>query len=860
MKIQIPSLLRRFFRPSLTVCMGLVITFGLTGCDFLSLLFGLQAGGKTFFTYAPLSVTASLDEAPRGGGPIPVTLSYSPALPVFDGDSGVLKLQVSVIGEDGNPAPGISVSPESFEALQFQSPLTVQVTIAETAEARPFKIALKANDTTIVENPFFEMYVKLYDGSALFFVRTGAAAAPRLTGITGVAQRGAQADVVFHGMNFDRTATFVSQYGIPVTLTEDVGPGQVRALIPLPLNIQTGELSFYVETAAGRSNRALLRVSAPRPPPFLAGLFPNYGAIGQETTVHVAGSGFVAGAMVVAEDGSEVALSGSTALLSQFLLKQNFRPTELLVQQSVQVDSLGRSSNPREFNIDPADFRGPRIADVNPDTLIAGALNQVEITWENYTNESAPDLIGLPNERFAAPLNSGETLTAKERGASNRSVAILDVPPASSDGVFHLAARTAEGRNTNLFEMRVFTPNPGKPFVQKAQLGRVGRDAEVIDTIVGERLAGVRQVRFFPPRFTAEVIPGTNTATSVQVRIRALEDAPLTGDERTVFVVETSAGRSNSVSYVLEAGGGTGSAPRIDLLAPNWVADGGGALLWIGGANFAPNSKLAFFPAGAGQPVETSLRIVDAYNLEQAFNFPAGNGSLAVQVVTPGAGQSNRVDFEVIDNNIRQGPQANFTGNEIVVGATRSQITVFGNHLYLEGGATTVIGLRTVADDELIALGIFYPNLSGASNHAGVVELQAVEPAAPVPEGGARARFTLKRGDGLTTHPLEISVKSSPATGPFVTGVLATGGGHLRRGTTRTINIFGRRLTGVTDIFFSQPGVSVTAGGINVIDDSEIRVSFAAEADAVITGDQVTSLRVSNGAEVSNAASFIVLP
>ena len=51
-----------------------------------------------------------------------------------------------------------------------------------------------------------------------------------------------------------------------------------------------------------------------------------------------------------------------------------------------------------------------------------------------------------------------------------------------------------------------------------------------------------------------------------------------------------------------------------------------------------------------------------------------------------------------------------------------------------------MIELRTEANGELIAVGIFYPNpnATSAGIHAGVVELQAVEPAAPVPQSQRR--------------------------------------------------------------------------------------------------------------------------
>jgi hypothetical protein len=847
MNARLTSLLHRWVKPVLVASGAVAVAIGLSGCpldetlslaliQFLNQLAQGSRGLGTVVQHMDLVVTVSPDEASRGASLV-VTV-YSPSLP----NSG----DVFFTGE------GITAVRRADPPVMGEAKYDVQ--IAADAPLRPFIVEVDqpATQTSNV--------LTVPSGVAWFYVRKDDTAnAPRLSGITAPgAMRGSPVTLGLTGSNFDSSMLVVPEDpGIAVFNPNIASSTSATALAPLlPEDALTGQVMFAVETTAGRSTSLPLEIGSGRSAPVLSGLFPNYAALGANTEVSLPARGLAGGLRVLAPGGL---LQGNAMLPFTHLATQQFRPSGLPRSEFISIFSVGGTSNAVEFKVLPARSEGPRIRDETLTDLTAGVTNQIRIVWKNLLNDTEPQLFIGGVSEVSQPIISTTVLRAQDDPASDTSIVIFEVAPLDHATSLYLAARTPDGLTTNTAFLRV-APQPATlPFVSRAQIGRVPRGGSVVDTFYGERLSRIFAVSFSADHMSAEII-GPPTDTSVQIRISATSEAKLTGDALTSLQLRAPNKPGNYLSYIVDPGTGTGNEPHINLLTPNWVGEGGGSILWISGDNFAATSTVAFIPANSVDPYPNQRRFIDSHNLEQPYVFPRSTGSLGVRVVTPGVGQSNRADLEVIDFDFRTGPLANFTGDEPVVGATRSQMTVFGEHLF-ESGATTAIGLRTEAHGDVIVSGKFYPNPNAGSSggtHEGVVELETIEPPAPVPAQGAPAYFTLRRADGLTTHPLAIKVASSPATGPFVTRVLSSDGMDLQRNGTRTMRILGRGLTGVTSIAFAQEGV--TFGAITPISDTELNVSFTAAIDAVITGEAITTLQVSNGLQTSNDASFIVLP
>jgi hypothetical protein len=781
---------------------------------------------------------------------------------VLDGGPAVL----SVSSENGSALTGVTLTPVDETSNPRQFTLTIDPTVA----AQPFRIVARGSRRNLVDSRdgSFKNHVGTvyYNGAARFYVRNGAAPlAPRLTAVGAGVAPGGSGIISFLGSNFDAAATFVSEDGFSMMGSQDGLAGQVDATLTLPANAPTGMRYSYAETAAGRSNRVALAVAAPREAPVLHGIFPNYAPIGRASEVQFGGEHFTTGAQVQVGQPENL-LDGRLAVAaSAFLLNQTFRPAGVPRTEPVRIDSLGRVVGPVDFFVQPAGFAGPRIRAIHTpdgDRLIAGALNPVSIEWRNLESSEEPDVIVLPNAQSAQPITSARLFPALDESPRPLSAGVLDVAAVTGPDTIFLAVRTDDGLTTNLVSLPVVPPPADKPFLRRTTLGRIARSGEVIDAVFGERLTGVNRVNFIGGGVRAEIVPGTVTDTSFQMRVTADATATLTGDRSTSFEVRTPRGFSNHLSYRVErAGSGGGNAPIIDIVAPNWIYDDFSLFgVTLHGANFEPDATEAIFsPASAVAEVDVTVEPFDRTSAHLFFERGPGAlpAALGLALSTPG-GQTSAGDLAVLDRATQQGPNpVSFTPNLVVRSGVKAQFGIVSGEGFFNETGVTFVWIPNPASPATNAIGTFYPERTVGSSVRGVVEIDPfIAPGTTQVDG----RFLLRRADGLTTRAVRITVQAAPAPGtPVVrrveiSGTLSPGGG------ARSVALHGSNLTGASGVSFTSTGV--TAGLITDItpDGTEVRTSFTVAPGSPVTGDALTGCILSTPAGISNTASFIISP
>ena len=122
-------------------------------------------------------------------------------------------------------------------------------------------------------------------------------------------------------------------------------------------------------------------------------------------------------------------------------------------------------------------------------------------------------------------------------------------------------------------------------------------------------------------------------------------------------------------------------------------------------------------------------------------------------------------------------------------------------------------------------------------------------------------RFIAARVGAFRTNALNQSFVDPPvAPAPFVR---RAEGGEITRAVganaTRSDTIIGERLTGATQVVFSQPGTTAEVVGVNA-EGTRLDVVITAQPNAVLTGDAVTTFTVTTAGGTSNAAGYVILP
>lgn len=861
--------LRRLLRGAGALVLAVLVSVSFTGCfDLLTFFYRVLGGGDPNF-HVPLMVQVAADEFAKGSTELDATVTYTPALPVIGSISmAPASLAVSVLDEDGVAPLGVTVTPASFAGASMASPLAIKVTVGNDASARPFKIVLSAfgkDSSETSESGLDENYH--YRGSAFVFVRNaGGTAAPRLTGVEGNPEAGGTLPVGFLGNNFDSTATFAPVQEVPGMLLTDiaaVAAGHVTANLTLPENVPTGLLDFTVTTAAGQSNRARLIVTRARANPVLHGVFPNYAAAGRDSLVQFAGEDFLTG-MIVDANQPENLLDGSATTQSAFLLNQTFHPMGATRTEPVRVNSLGRLTAPADFLVKPAGFIGPRIKDITtPDrALVGGALNPVVFEWLNMDNQETPAVIAQPISQHAQPIVSARLFPSMDVSPGRLSHGVLDVAPVTAADTIYVAVENDDGLVTNLIAMTVTPPNPAKPFIRGAVHGRIARGGEVIDTVIGERLTGVNFVNFSTSQVQAEILPGTVTDTSFQMRVRSGGTTPLTGDRASWFEVRTPAGFSNHAIYRFERSDSAGGNPAIiDRVAPNWVySDAANGSIHLLGANFVDGTTEAIFtPAGA--VASSDVNVEDRLNADVQYELGVGTLPAAIGLtISTTAGQTSAGTIAVLDRATQTGPEpATFAPQLTVRHGIRTQISVASGDGLFNAAGTTIVWLPQEFSGTSNVAGTFFPQVTVGAPVRGVIEF---DPFLATGATQVAGRFMLVRADGLTSRAVPITILAAPASGPVVRRVVIGGStaGTLPPGQARSVRLEGVRLDGATAILINAPGVT-QAGMFSVSPDgTEILANFTADPTATLTGDGLTTCQVVTPAGTSPSVSFIVAP
>jgi hypothetical protein len=493
---------------------------------------------------------------------------------------------------------------------------------------------------------------------------------------------------------------------------------------------------------------------------------------------------------------------------------------------------------------------------------VGGALNPVTFEWVNMTNQEIPAVIVPPNSQHAQPIVSARLFPAMDLSPGRLSHGVLDVAPVTAADTIYIAVKNDDGLVTNLIPMPVVPPNPAKPFIRSAVHGRIARGGEVIDTVIGERLTGVSFVNFSTSQVRAEILPGTVTDTSFQMRVLSGGTTPLTGDRASWFEVRTPAGFSNHAIYRFERSDSAGGNPAIiDRVAPNWVyADVANASTHLLGANFVAGSTEAIFtPAGAVASSDVDL----ADDLNATVNYELGAAPLPPAIgltISTTAGQASAGDIAVLDRATQTGPEPmSFAPALTVPGGIRTQISVASGDGLFNAAGTTVVWLPQEFSGASNVIGTFYPQVTAGAAARGVIEFH------PFLATGATlvsGRFMLVRADGLTSRAVPISISAAPASGPVVRRVVIGGSlaGTLPPGSARTVRLEGVRLTGATAIVINAPGVTQTGMFSVSPDGTEILANFTADPTATLTGDGLTTCQVVTPAGTSPAVSFIVAP
>ncbi len=324
-----------------------------------------------------------------------------------------------------------------------------------------------------------------------------------------------------------------------VTISNVVTTSQlITATFTAGLSASLGGRNFSVTTADGISNDLIFNVTPLAP--ILTGINPSSSLRGVTIPVTITGSN-LSGATI--NIGAGIRLSGVVATANQITASFNIAADAPPAPMPITVTTLGGTSNPVTFTINPA-AGPPTLLSVNPPSGALGSSFGVTIVGSNFTD---PTFIRMQDSAISV---SG--ITVVNGNLINATFTISNF--ASRRNSF--TVQTGLGISNSLsFDVLPGIPNLNPPPILTAITPpTIGQGQNVVVTILGQNLAG------------ASINPITGVSISNVIasanQISATFNAVSLGSKSVV--VTTGNGTSNAITFQV-----TGTGPTLTSINPS---------------------------------------------------------------------------------------------------------------------------------------------------------------------------------------------------------------------------------------------------------------------------------------------------
>lgn len=493
---------------------------------------------------------------------------------VARGQSTPISMELEPTRPAAPPEYDIAASPDDHAIGAAPLPPGIRPTLVDTsADGTSYTGVLSVDDEAALGPIYFRAYSREapYDSQPFpayeydivpvnVYTGTSAPYAVRLVPDSGY--RGSFVDVEVFAANFEEPVTMTT--GDPnvlvISLTYAPEDNRVCARLDISTQARTGETFLVIRSGNGNRSFDLPFIVRHAGRPVFRGIFPNFAHAGDTVEVTVGGNDFTPGTILRSLD-PRASVVGLRRVDSHRLTASVRFDRGLTEDVQFEVEAVGGITDPFTVRVVGSGFEAPSIQSVGPSDLVEDTEVQVRFEGVHLDTGGAFEVVAIPSDGTWDGTVEGPfidtsilPLTADHPGFV---IAKLRVDgEADFDGEVLLALRrVSDGILTGARSARIRRNYSSRPFLHRAEVGRIRPGTDVVETLYGRDLHDV--VRVIVESGGVESFGEVDVRTgamSIGLTLRAEADAPLTGDAATNIVLVTRTGaRSNAISYTVVA-------------------------------------------------------------------------------------------------------------------------------------------------------------------------------------------------------------------------------------------------------------------------------------------------------------------